>query len=303
MPCTYEVTILGVNSALPVKGRHPSCQVVNYNEHCLMIDCGEGSQSQLSKYKIKRSKISDIFISHMHGDHVFGLPGLLTSYSLLHRTYPLTVHGPIGIKTFLETIFRISESRFGFDLHIQEYDAAVSHDFLLHGLRVHMFPLQHRIPTLGFRFTEESPQSNIDKSAIEKYSLTTAEILAAKAQKNIERADQMIAWQDVVEQLPVRRSYAYVSDSIYDLSLVPHLHGVSTLYHETTYLDDMKYMAESRGHSTIGQAADIAKRANVGQLITGHYSSRYQDLEPFVEQGQKVWPHVVLGEEGKTYEV
>lgn len=160
-----------------------------------------------------------------------------------------------------------------------------------------MFPLQHRIPTLGFRFTEKTPQTNIKKAAIAEYELTTAEILAAKAQKDIVREDAVIPWKDLMERPPQQRAYGYISDSIYDLSLVPKLSGVSTLYHETTYLDDMASMATLRGHSTVGQAADIAKRANAGKLITGHYSSRYTDLTPFAEEGRRVWPHVVIGEE------
>jgi len=304
MAVAFEVTLLGVNSAIPVNGRHPSCQVVRYDNVMLMIDCGEGTQQQLSRYHIKRSKISDIFISHLHGDHCFGLPGMLTTESLQRRTTPLTVHGPVGLKRFIETVLECSGSVISYELTIIEY-STVQRNVIPIGndLEVSTFPLDHRIPTMGFLVKEKNISRNILPEKIEQLGLSIAEIKAVKDGSDITRAEHSIANADLIKPVESRRAYAYVSDTKYNIDVVDDIVDATTLYHETTYLDDMKVLAAERMHTTIGGAVDIALRAKCRQLITGHYSSRYKDVRIFETEGRKLWNGVQLGIEGKTYAV
>jgi len=269
-----------------------------------MIDCGEGSQMQLSRYKLKRNKIDHIFISHLHGDHVYGLPGLLTSMSLGGRISKLTVHGPVAIKRFLAEIFRASGAYFSYDLQIIEYDVDKAHDIIINDeLRVLAFPMQHRTPTLGYRFDEVISTKNIDPAAIKKYNLSISEIVSIKDGADLRRGKLHIYNELLTAPLSKPRSYAYCSDTVYDIDLVKHLAGTTLLYHETTYLDDLVHLAAERMHSTLGQAIDIAKRAQVSQLITGHYSSRYHNLQIFLQEGISQFAGLLLGEEGRTYPV
>lgn len=303
MSVVFEVTILGVNSAVPVFSRHPSSQVLVHDGTHLMIDCGEGTQSQLTRCKIKRSKIEHIFISHLHGDHCFGLPGLLTTSSLQRRTTPLTIHGPRGLHTFIDTVLRISGSHLGYELEIKEYDTEIVNTILVKSdLTVTTFPLKHRIPTMGYRFQEHRTSVNIKTELIAKYNLSIEEIKAVKNGADVQRDDTIPNAIFVVKQ-KYNRSYAYVSDTVQDMDIIPHIDGVSTLYHETTYLDDLRTLADERMHTTIGGAISVAQKASAGKLITGHYSSRYKDISVFYDAGRRLWDKVELGEECRTYPI
>lgn len=304
MALPFEVTILGVNSAIPVNGRHPSCQIVRYNQVQLMIDCGEGSQSQLARYKIKKDRISHIFISHMHGDHCFGLPGFLTTCSLQRRTNPLTIHGPYGIKKYLDTVLEISGSYITFELEVLEYDTCINNSIPINNnLVVETFPLKHRIPTMGFLVKELKSVLNIIPAKIKEYNLSVDEIKAIKEGEALVRDGIKIPNNQLTFGPVSPRSYAYVSDTKYDPTICSFLEGVSTLYHETTYLDDMKEIAEQRMHTTVGGAVDIARKVGANKLIIGHYSSRYKDLSPFLDQARALWLGVELGEEGRVYTI
>lgn len=300
----FEVTILGVNSAFPIHGRHPSCQIVNYDECLFMIDCGEAAQIQLNKYHIKRGKINHIFISHLHGDHCYGLPGLLTSFALQGRTSELKVHGPIGLKSFLQGIFIASDVFLTYELGVYEYDTEIENTIILNSsLTVLTFPLKHRIPTMGFRFDEIIEEFNIASEAIVEFSMTLSEIKDAKKGRSISRDGKKIPLSKVVLPKNKERSYSYCSDTVYDPSLKDNLKHSTLLYHETTYLDDLEHLAAKRMHSTLSQAIEIARSAEIGKLIIGHYSSRYKDVSIFLEEGLPKFNGLMLGEEGRVYPI
>lgn len=300
----FEVTILGVNSALPIHGRHPSCQIVNYDDQLMMIDCGEAAQIQASKYSIKKSRINHIFISHLHGDHCFGLPGFLTSYALQGRKKTLNIHGPPGIKKFLEGVFEASGAFFPYQIGIIEYDTEVRSTIILNSsISVETFPLKHRIPTMGFKFIETIHDYNLRSEAIAKYKLSVEEIKAVKKGNSIRRNGGKISNLELVLPKNKPRSYAYCSDTIYDPDLIAYITHSSLLYHETTYLDDLIVLAQERMHSTLMQAIKIAKSANIEKLIVGHYSSRYKNINMFLEKGLPTFSGLMLGEEGRVYEV
>ncbi len=300
----FEVTILGVNSAFPVHGRHPSCQIVNFAERLYMIDCGEAAQIQVAKYKVKRNKLDHIFISHMHGDHCYGLPGLLTSFALGGRTEPLFLHGPTGIKKFIDVIIEVSGAYMPYDLNIKEYDTETCNNIpLTSNLKVTTFPMKHRIPTMGFRFQEIITGYNINPTKIKEYDLSIDEIKAVKSGGNLKRLDLVIDNSDLIISPSNPRSYSYCSDTVYDLELVPYILDSSLLYHETTYLSGLETIAGERFHTTLGQAINIAQRSNIDNMIIGHYSSRYPDVNVFLDEGLPLYSGLKLGIEGSTYEV
>ena len=300
----FEVTILGVNSAYPIHGRHPSCQIVNYDNQLFMIDCGEAAQIQISKYSIKKGKINHIFISHMHGDHCYGLPGLLTSYALGGRKKELCLHGPFGIRKFLEGIFEATGVHLQYELKILEYNTEVPNSIILSpSLSLETFPMKHRIPTMGFKFVESINEWNIKSEAIVEFNLSIEEIKAAKKGNSVIRNNKEIPNSKLTLPKGEPRTYSYCSDTIYDPELIPYISNSTLLYHETTYLDDLEIMAKERMHSTLGQAIEIAKSAKIDKLIVGHFSSRYQNIDVFLEQGLPKFSGLMLGEEGRVYSV
>ena len=300
----FKLIILGSNSAFQAFGRFPSAQVIQYNHQYFLIDCGEGTQNRLSKNKIKRSKIDHIFISHMHGDHVFGLPGLLTSYAQLGRTKELHLYGPVGIKMLMQTIFDLSGSRINFDILYHELvHPNASTIYEDENMAVTAFPLQHRIETFGYRFQEKLRERNMRKEMIAKYQLTTEQILDAKSGIDIEWNGEILKYEDLVHETESLRSYAYCSDTAYAPEIVPFIKDVKVLYHETTFMNDLEDLAAWSRHTTTGQACQIAKAANAEKLITGHYSSRYKDLEPLINEVRKDFPNAELGLEGKVFNI
>lgn len=300
----FSVLILGCNSAFPAHGRYPSAQFLQHFDDHYLIDCGEGTQMQMAKYRVKRMKINHIFISHLHGDHVYGLPGLITSFSQLHRERPLHLYGPVGLKEFVETVIRLSESRVEFDLIYHELRGNQLRTIYENDLlEIRAFPLRHRIETFGYRFQEKPRPLNVDKSAISKYQLTTEQILDLKSGMNIEIDGQERTFEEFTLKPAPLRSYVYCSDTVYDISIVPHINHCSVLYHETTFMSDLEELAELSKHSTTIQAANIASEASVGKLIIGHYSSRYRDLQPLFEEAKSRFENTELGIEGKEYEI
>jgi len=300
----FDVTILGVNSAFPVHGRHPSCQVVNFDERLYMIDCGEAAQIQVAKFKIKRSKLDHIFISHMHGDHCYGLPGLLTSFALEGRKEKLYLHGPIGIKKFIDVVMEVSGAYMPYELIINEYDTEKSNDISIsERLSVQTFPMKHRMPTMGFRFTEVITEYNINPEKISEYNLTIEEIKAVKKGSNVSREGDTIDNEELIFPKASPRSYSYCSDTVYDLDLIQFIKNSTLLYHETTYLSDLEKIAGERKHTTLSQAIDIASKSNISRMVIGHYSSRYTDTSVFLDEGLPLFPGLMLGVEGEVYKV
>lgn len=302
---TFSVTILGTNAALPDKSSITSAQVVNIREHLYLVDCGEGTQMKLQQFRIKRNKIEAIFISHLHGDHVFGLPGLITSYAHFQRKKPLHIIGPKGIAELVNTNLRLSESHIEFDLNFHELDhsdaASVYEDAMV---KVTAFPLKHRIPAYGYRFDEVYKVYNILPEKIKQWGLTRDQILAAKRGEDVRSQDgTMIPNSDLVYYKNKARSYVYCSDTAYDERIVGYISNADVLYHEATYLSDMKLQAQERMHSTVEEAAKIGILAGVGRLVIGHFSGRYTDKSAFLSEGKQWIDNIELGMEGVIVEI
>ncbi|WP_089742417.1 ribonuclease Z [Chryseobacterium taihuense] len=293
---TY-LTILGFNSAIPTVNTSPTSQLLEMEERCFLIDCGEGTQVQLRKAKARFSKINHIFISHLHGDHCFGLPGLIASFRLLGRENPLHVYGPKGIKKMLETIFTITETHRGFEVIYHELDKDVSEKIYEDNrVEVYTIPLDHRIYCNGYLFREKPKERHINMEQVSKYSeIETCDYHHLKAGKDFVLSDGYVLKNEILTTDPVPPvSYAFCSDTRYLESVVPIIKNVSVLYHESTFLHDLKEMADYTGHATALEAATIAKKAEVGKLILGHFSNRYGDLTVFTDEARGIFPNTYL---------
>ncbi len=301
----FDVTILGSNSAIPAHGRFLTSQVLNVSEQLYLIDCGEGTQWRLQEYHIKKSKINEIFISHIHGDHIFGLIGLLTSYSLSKRTEPMKIFSPKGLEEIIRVQLNVIGVELSYPFHFIDLDATSSRTIFEDKLiEVITIPLQHRIATCGFLFKEKLRPLNIIPSIIEEYNIPIEKIKEIKSGADLKLLNGDVVPNKELTYPPTgRRTFAFCSDTVYSESIVPLIKNVDLLYHESTFLHDMAQLAEETMHSTAKQAAKIAKKANVGQLIIGHYSSRYKDLTLFLEEAQRTFPNTVLGIEGKTISI
>lgn len=301
----FSVTILGSNSAIPANGRHPTAQVVNIRNQLFLIDCGEGTQMQMTQFRIKRTKINQIFISHFHGDHLFGLPGLLTSYSLMGRKEPLEIFAPRGLQNMMDVILETSGSHLSYELTINELDADVHKKiFENEVVTVYSIPLQHRIPTCGYLFKEKRPLSNIRPEKIVELNIPFSEIKAIKDGADFTTASGKVIPNELITFPPKReRSYAYCSDTSYFEKVIPQIKNANLLYHEATFMDDKAAIAKERGHATSKEAALIAQKAEVGQLLLGHFSSRYINLEPLLEEAKTVFPNSDIATEGTVFDV
>ncbi len=301
----FEVTILGNNSAFPAQGRFPSSQIINHNEDLFLVDCGEGTQIRMTQLGIKRSRIQHIFISHLHGDHVYGLPGLINSFHHFTRQMPLHIHGPVGIRSMIETVLRLSNSIIEYELVFHEIQSDTKHKIYENkDLRVYAFPLLHRVPTYGFLFQEKHNTINISKEAIERYGLSIEQIKKAKMGMSVV-LDSGETLAPELLSLPARalRSYAYCSDTMFDKRIVPWIENATVLYHEATFLHDLAPKASESMHSTALQAGMIAHMSNAGKLLLGHFSSRYADLEPFVREAREIFDPVLIAYEGRTFSI
>ena len=296
---TY-LTILGYNSAIPTVKSAPTAQFLEMEERCFLIDCGEGTQVQLRKAKAKFSKINHIFISHLHGDHVFGLPGLISSFRLLGRETPLHVYGPKGIKEMMETIFRITETHQGFEVVFHELSSKKS-EKVYEDNRVEVFtiPLDHRIYCNGYLFKEKPKERHLNMQEISKYpEIEICDYHNLKRGKNIQLSDGYILKnENLTKPAEPSVSYAFCSDTRYLESIIPIIKNVDVLYHEATFLHDLKKMADYTGHSTALEAAKIARKANVKKLILGHFSNRYHDLSVFLNEACEIFPETYLPEQ------
>ncbi|MCC2591508.1 ribonuclease Z [Chryseobacterium sp. MFBS3-17] len=293
---TY-LTILGFNSAIPTVNSSPTAQFLEMEERHFLIDCGEGTQVQLRKAKARFSKINHIFISHLHGDHCFGLPGLIASFRLLGRETPIHIYGPKGIKEMLETIFRISETHRGFEIIYHELSNTVS-EKIYEDKRVEVFtiPLDHRIYCNGYLFREKPGERHLNMKEVAKYpEIETCDYHLIKQGHDFVLSDGYVVKNESLTLEPTRPvSYAFCSDTRYLESIVPIIESVDVLYHEATFLHDLKEMADYTGHTTALEAARIARKANVGKLILGHFSNRYGNLSVFTDEARTVFPNTYL---------
>lgn len=297
------LTILGNNSAIPAWDRNPTAQILQSLEECYLIDCGEGTQVQMSKYKIRRSRLNHIFISHLHGDHYFGLIGLLTSISLLGRTQPLYLHAPAA----LEQIINLQLSVAGIKLCYQLYFDAITEEKIIvdeKKIIVESFKVKHRIECWGFLFTEKKNPRKINSARVKAYEIpkTFYENLQ-KGEDYINKKGTIIPNKEVTIAAIKPKSYAYCADTIYDETLVEKIKFVDLLYHEATYLKDLEQRAAERFHSTTTQAAAIAKKANVKKLLIGHFSSKYEILDEFLTEATEVFENTELALQGVSYRI
>lgn len=300
-----ELTVLGCNAAMPAHGRITSAQVLKSNNHLYLIDCGEGTQIRFNEYKIKRNKIQVICISHLHGDHIYGLPGVLSSYFYFSRATKLCIIGPKGIKQFVEAFMDTSNLQLGFEIEFVEHTASIlSKVFENTDLDIYAFPLKHRIPTNGYLFKEKTPNKNIDKTKIQKYNLTVEEILQFKSGADVIRENgQLIREADVMIQKTKAKSYAYCSDTIYDPDVIPFVKDVDLLYHESTYLHELAEKAKERMHSTSLEAAEIARAAKVKKLLLGHFSGVYRKPQALGDEAKTVFENTVTAYDGIMLEI
>ncbi|MCS6819051.1 MAG: ribonuclease Z [Chitinophagales bacterium] len=301
----FEVTILGSNGAVPAYDRYPSCQVIHYDGKVYMVDCGEGAQFQMNRYNIKRGRLDNIFISHLHGDHFFGLMGLLTTFNLNGRTHPLHIYGPQGLGEIIDTQLKWSRTLLKYEVFYHPLKADVPR--LIYEdeyLEVETIILKHRLPTTGFLFKEKKQTLNIRRDKIEQYNLSIETILKIKAGENLVLEDgTIIPNEELTYQRRAPRSYAYCADTQYNEEMLPQITGVDLLYHEATFTHDQLQRAEETMHCTAKQAAMIAEKANVKQLLIGHFSSRYEDLNVLLEEARQNFESTFLAIEGNTYPV
>ena len=300
-----KLTILGSSSALPTSGRYPSAHVLSAHERLFLIDCGEGTQMQLRKTRIRFAKINHIFISHLHGDHVFGLYGLLSTFSLMGRKNPIHLYAPENYDKILKSHLSDFDINLSFEIDFIPLSAKVPVKILDDKyLTVTSFPLKHRVPAFGFLFREKQPERNIIKECIDKYQIPLVRIPAIKKGEDFITSDgNIIKNENITLPPPKPLSYAYCSDTKYFKRLASFVKGVSLLYHEATFDKTKDDLAEMTGHSTTLDAAKTALDANVGTLIIGHFSARYKEIEPLVDEARTVFPETYPAIDGKSYEV
>lgn len=299
-----KLTILGCYAATPRTLTNPTSQVLEIKNRMFLIDCGEGTQVQLRKNKLKFSKINHIFISHLHGDHFYGLVGLISTFMLLNRQTDLHVYGPKGIKEIVLLQLRYSNSYTGYNLYFHELESKESEIiFEDDKVIVKTIPLKHRIYTNGYLFQEKVGDRKLNVAAVNEYKIDTCYFQKIKNGKDITLDDGSVIANAKLTFDPIEpKSYAFCSDTIYDESIVPLIENCDVLYHETTFLESEAEKAEKTMHSTAKQAASIAAKANVKHLILGHYSTRYANINLFQEEALTIFPNVLLADDGKVFE-
>ena len=302
---TFSVTILGSNSALPTTKRYPTAQVLNVSERFFLIDCGEGTQLQLRHNHIKFSKINNIFISHLHGDHLFGLIGFISTLGLLGRKNDLHIYANKDLELILtpQTDYFCRDIPFSIVYHhLNDNNAETIYEDMK--VEVLSFPLKHRIPTCGFLFREKPKEPNIRKDAIKKYNLSIADIVRIKKEDDYYGNEgEIIDSTKLLLPSPVPRSYAFCSDTKYYPKIIPVIQGVDLLYHEATFADEHEKLAKKTTHSTARQAAIIARDAGVKKLILGHFSSRYTDLTILEKEAKEVFQNTTLVNDGDVFQM
>ncbi len=298
-----ELTILGCYSATPRPKTHPTSQVLSIKNHLFLIDCGEGTQVQLRRCKVKFSRIKHIFISHLHGDHYFGLIGLISTFMLLGRETELNIYGPKGIKEVIMLQLKLGKAWFNYPINFHELESKEPEIiFEDDKVIVQTVPLKHRIYTNGFVFREKPGDRKIDIESIKKNNIDLSYYNKVKQGFDVENEDGvLISNKDITFDPEKSKSYAFCSDTQYFPECIPNIINVTALYHESSYLDEHEHMCVKTRHSTARQAALIAKEANVEKLILGHYSTRYSSIDKFKTEAKQVFENVELAEDGKKF--
>lgn len=302
---TFKVTVLGTGSARPTTFRHHSAHALNVHEQFYLIDCGEGTQTRLLECGINPLKINAVFITHLHGDHVYGLFPLISSMGMMGRKTPLPVYAPAPMGEIIDNHFRYFDQKRPFEVVWHEIDTRREETVYENSvMEVSTIPLRHRVPTAGYLFREKEPALNVRKEAISEYGLGIAQIAAAKRGEDVTLGDGRIVPNDRITYVPYSaRSYAYCSDTMYSARVAGIVSGVDLLYHEATFADQEKALAPETGHSTAVQAARIAAKAGAGKLLLGHFSSRYKDASVLLDEARPVFPETCIAEELTTYSI
>lgn len=299
-----KLHILGCYAATPRTLTNPTAQILDIKGHLFLIDCGEGTQVQLRKNKIKFSRINHIFISHLHGDHFFGLPGLISTFRLLGRDKEMHIYGPKGIKEAITLLLKLGDSWTNYQLVFHELTAKETQ--LIYEddkVSVATIPLNHRVYTNGFLFSEKVGERKLNMEAVEENKIDKSSYQNIKNGRDITLENgEIIGNAELTFDPPKPKIYAYCSDTAYKPEIVPQIKDADVLYHESTFLDSEEHLSTKTKHATAKEAAAIAKEAKVGTLILGHYSTRYKSIELFKEEAQTIFENVELADDGKVFE-
>ncbi len=299
----FAVTILGNGSAVPTANRNLSAQMVQYGTNRFLVDCGEGTQLQMIRFHIKQTNLNNIFISHLHGEHFYGLFGLISTMHLYGRVKPLNIFAPMALKSLIEHVLLVSNTTLRFELiFFSLEDFSQSPLYETDQFRINAFPVVHRIPTWGFRFEEKSEKRKIDKMFIAQYQPDIETIKAIKAGNGFTTPDGEILSNDQITTAPAAaRSYAFCADTAYDETFIEHLARTDLMYHEATFDNSMEKMAAEKYHATAQQAATLAKKAQVKKLLLGHFSARHTNLNILLDEAKAVFDQTEISEEGIRY--
>lgn len=299
-----KLTILGCYAATPTKHNNPTAQVIEIRNHIFLIDCGEGTQVQLRRSKVKFSRIKHIFISHLHGDHFYGLIGLISSFMLLGRDSDLHIYGPKGLKELTLLQLKISKSWTSYKLCFHELESTASEVlFEDEKVTVSTIPLEHRVYANGFLFQEKKKERKLNINAVLNYEIDKCYYQNIKNGRDITLdSGEVIPNDKLTFDPPKAKSYAFCSDTIYYPPIIELIKDVDVLYHEATFLEKHSHLTERTKHSTAKEAALIAKKANVDKLILGHFSTRYENIQMFKDEAEEVFENVLLADDGKVFE-
>ena len=301
----FNINILGCGSALPTTRHLATSQIVDLRDKLYMIDCGEGTQVQMRRMRVRFGRLAHIFISHLHGDHCFGLPGLISTLGMLGRTGELVVHGPKEVETYLRPVMDLFCRGMEFEVRFNPVDTR-SHSLVMddRSLSVYSIPLKHRIPTCGYLFAEKPKEAHIIREMTDFYQVPV------RCMKDIKQGQDYVTPEgEVVPNSRLTRPaappkrYAFCSDTAYNRSIIPIIEGADLLYHEATFAECDLARAKETFHSTARQAAEIARDAHVKRLVIGHYSARYEDLSELHREAEAVFPGTILGNEGTVIPV
>ena len=300
----FKLTILGSGGAIPTIEKRSTSQFLNIQERRFLIDCGEGTQIQLRKFGCRFTKIEHIFISHLHGDHYLGLIGLLSTLNLLGRINPIHIYAPLELREIIDLHFKISGKQFRFNIEFHPLNfknkRLIFEDTVL---QVFSFPVSHSIPCCGFLFKELKKDRNIIKTKIQNKSIPFELLKLLKEGKDVDFNNEILKFEDYTKDSPNPRSYAYCADTQYDENLIPIVSNVDVLYHEATFLEQMKERAKKTQHSTAMDAATLAKKAKVDKLILGHFSARYNEIKNFEEEAKAIFVNTIAVNDGDVFEI
>ena len=302
---TFELTILGSSSAVPTSKRNLTAHVLNVRERFFLIDCGEGTQIQIRKNKIRFGKIDHIFISHLHGDHIFGLFGLISTFNLLNREKDLHIYSHPELENILKGHMEYFERNISFRI-IFHYLKPKKNEIIYEdeNVTVETIPLKHRVPACGFKFTEKPHLRNLRKDVVQKFMIPISKIRSIQEGEDFINDNNEIIPNEKLTLPPYNiRSYAYCTDTAYSEKIIPVIKNVDLLFHEATFGMDMKHQAKATYHSTSEDAALIAKKANVGKLIVGHFSARYKDVSVILNEAKNIFPNTLTAEDGEKHSI